>query len=1417
MASPMVDESAARAAVPDGTPRRTSARRVRRWLGASLAAIVLFGGLLLALLFWALHNATGSAWLVTLLPQLKIVAPKGSLLGDFAAARIDITLPGSSGVLRLDAPRWHALHAARGDHGRWLHLRIDTLHADRVTLLRSDKPAPAVAEPASPPRTLRLPVEIEIHEASVDELRFGAREDAPTLHALRGRIHLGAEGGARHRFEDLAAGYDRASATGSASIVADAPFALDAQLAFASADTTPSWQAKASATGPLAALSLTATARVSPSATHAAQSLDARAVVQPFATWPLGELRASTQALDLSAFASAAPATALSGQATLRASGIEQPAVVSIELRNERAGRWNEGLLPVQRLRAELRARPDDPSVLEVQTLFADLGSATLEGGRIAARGRWAADRWTVDLDLDQVRPAALDARAPETSLAGKASVVGTGFRATTPDVRAIEVVADVSGELADRRLPRAPPRVARLRLDARATERDIEVRSAEASLGSAKATLAARLTRAAASAPWQAAGRATLVDFDPAPWWHGAADSVLSRGTNRLNAKGDFDLALPASATAGALDLLAATRGKASLSLADSALAGVPLEGNASFANGDGVAQPAFDLVAAGNRIRAQGRIATGGRDTWQASVDAPQLARLSTLVRPPGAATSMPVLAGTLAATARVEGRWPDVTSEGELHGAALRYDAISVRLVEGRWRFGSGAGASMDGTLSLDGVGISGRSVERVRARVAGTARAHTAQLRVDSEALPPEWADAFATQGAASRVAGIPAAASSASAPASAAEPAGRSALAVDIEGGLVDAGGERAAGWSGTVHELVAQGTAAPSRTWLLAHELRGKVFWGGGPLRASVEPATAEVLGATLRWSRIAWQAADSRGAGAKLDVQAVIDPLPVAPVLRTLQPGFGWGGDLAVGARIDVRSAPAVTADVVVERTRGDLTVTDEYGTQNLGFSDLRVGVAAKDGVWHFTTALAGSTLGVASGAVTARTSSSAAWPTAATPIQGVLELRIANLGTWGRWLPAGWRLDGEAHAGVSIAGRFGAPEYTGHVEGSHLGVRNFLQGVNVTDGSVAIALQGSTARIEHFSAKGGSGSITLEGDASFDSAPAAHLELNADKFELLGRVDRRIVASGKAALRLDAKSLAIDGDFGIDEGLIDFTRSDAPALGDDVEVVRRPAVAAGTIIANPLPPPAPPATARQIALDLRVGMGEKLRVRGRGLDAGLRGELHLTSPAGRLAVEGTLRAVDGTYQAYGQKLGIDRGVLTFAGPIENPRLDIEATRPNLDVRVGVVVAGTALNPRIRLFSEPDMTDIDKLSWLVLGRASAGVGSNDMALLQSAALALLSGEGPGLTDRLTHAIGLDTISVRQQSEGEVKQTIVSLGKQISKRWYLGYERGLNATTGSWQLIYRIAQRLTVRAQAGGDNSLDLIWTLRWK
>ena len=83
------------------------------------------------------------------------------------------------------------------------------------------------------------------------------------------------------------------------------------------------------------------------------------------------------------------------------------------------------------------------------------------------------------------------------------------------------------------------------------------------------------------------------------------------------------------------------------------------------------------------------------------------------------------------------------------------------------------------------------------------------------------------------------------------------------------------------------------------------------------------------------------------------------------------------------------------------------------------------------------------------------------------------------------------------------------------------------------------------------------------------------------------------------------------------------------------------------------------------------------------------------------------------------------------------------------------------------------------------------------------------------LTGRALRNLGLDELSL-SQSDDDTKSTIVRLGKQISRRWYVGYERGLNATTGSWQLIYRIAQRFTLRAQGGEDNALDLIWQWKW-
>ena len=1412
------------------SPRR---RRVAWWLASALGLVATVVAIVIGTLMWSLHHASGTAWLLGFVPGLTVTEPTGSLIGDFAARRVVYAIAGV-GELRLDAPRWHALGAGRGSNGRWLHLVIDTLHADRA-VWTSDKTA-VPSGPPTLPQTLRLPVEVEVRTASVDELRIGGA-DAMPVRNVQARVHLGADGGARHRLDALAAGIELGDAHGALAIGADAPFPVDASV-----DATASakgWSATAHASGPLEALDTVATVRAAATATHAAQSLDARALIRPLAAWPLGQLDASVSALDLSAFTSALPATALTGQARATTSGIDLPATISVALANTRAGRWNEGLLPVRRLRAEVRTRPDDPGVVEVQELSAELGSAASAAGSIVGRGRWGRPDWNIDLEVREIQPAALDARAGSAVVSGKAAVTGTGFpalaaagpsassaassaSAASPSASAaaparVDVVADLAGQLTDRRLPRAAPRSAHIRIEARASENEVELRRAEASLGDATARLEGRLARRSANEAWRATGRLELARFDPAPWWPGAADSLLARGANHLNVKGEFDLRVPTtSAQDSVYALLAATTGNAKLTVLDSLLAGIALHGAASYVNSDGRARPSIDVLAAGNRVQLEGTIAARGasNDDWRIVVDAPRLDALAHLLAAPAHGTAPPAtaLSGSLVAHGHIGGRWPQVSSEGDLEAKALRVQAYGVREASARWRVGTGDDRALAGHLVLAGVDADGRAIDRVDADLSGTARSHRAELHVASALLPPAWTDALVA-----RPTSAASAASSTAAVVASPAPGSRSMLTLVADGGLVDVGGDRAGGWRGTLHEAVARSLATPTTTWLDARDVRGSVVWAGAPLRVALEPGSAHLLGAMLRWSRIDWQQG-AAGAPARIDAQAEVDAIAVAPILQALQPGFGWGGDLRVGAHLKARSAGSVSVDMVIERASGDLTVTDEISTQRLGLSDLRFGIAADNGVWHFTAAAAGATLGVMSAAVTGRTSPAATWPAADTPLEGVGELRVDNLGTWGPWLTPGWRLGGRLHANASFGGRFGAPRYTGHVEGDALTVRNFIEGVNVTDGTVAIALRGTSAHIETFTAKGGAGTLKLEGDAEFDSGPTAQLRLALDRFELLTRVDRRIVASGSAALHLDAGTIGVDGALKIDEGLVDFTRSDAPTLGSDVEVVRRPRA----------PPPAPaleqaqaPApvvgpTQRAVRLDLRVDMGNKLQVRGRGLDAGLRGELRLTTPSGRLAVNGTLRAVDGTYQAYGQKLEIDRAELTFTGPVENPRLNIEATRPNLDVRVGVAVTGTALNPRVRLFSEPELSEIDKLSWLVLGRASETSGGADTALLQQAALALLSGEGPGVTDRLIKSIGLDEVSVRQ-NQGTAKDTIVTLGKQISKRWYVGYERGLESTVGTWQLIYRVAQQITVRASAGADNAVDVIWTWRWK
>ena len=1383
---------------PSPTRRRLRSIAIPIALGLALAVAV---GV--ASLAWLQRSDHASTWALQQLPGLSASGVSGRWQGGpFAAERIEWRW--GARTLVLQGVAWQdAQWSWRPHDGAWIGVVLLAPTVERATLLGTGSDQPLVR-----PDTLRLPVALTLRQARIGTLQL---EGVAPITQLSGSVMLGANAGAEHRVADLRLRFDRAVIEASGRISADAPFDSELKADARSQDeAVPAWRASLGTRGPLDKLALQARlgSDQAPGAT-----LRAEASVLPFAAWPLAALSAAASDLDLAALSSALPRTRISGQADIDSSGLQAPVTARVVLSNPAAGRWDQQRLPIAGLDVELAGQMRDRSRLSIRRFALLLPPGA---GRIEGSGEWQAATAQLALRLQDVKPDLLDGRAAAMALSGQATLSLQGLPAPDGSKPAaasqrLQVRADVAGRLQAR--SNLPVQVSG-RAEGERSATGWQVELSDLLLRSGEARLKGGLTAARSSTTaWQVRSRGELSRFDPSVWIAGPADSGWRRGPHRLAGRWRADLQGGAAPAAGAdpETRLLAMRGEAEVTLQDSQLAGVPLQGQVRLDGRTPGWAVNADLRAGGNRANLQGRLAPRAQDDrWQLELDAPKLAELQALgaLLPAlaGAAPSLGAdlrrpLSGQLSGQVRGQGRWPQMAFDADLRAAGLQ--AAGLRAA--RLQLTAQASPQLDAALALqlggEQLSFDGMRLDSLQARIDGSLAEHRYTLDLQSPLRLPAWTDALtggAPRGTRLRARG--AGQWSAATPHQALLPGRWRSQALELDAG-----------------DPAGVATAAP---WLRARDLRLQMQWGadGQLLAASAEPGRLEALGAALRWSEAGWRAG-APGAPAEASLDAQLEPLAVVAWLTRLRPAAGLSGDLVLGGRARVKIGQRMSADVVVERSSGDLALTDDTGTQPFGLSDLRLAVAAQDGTWHFTQALAGSNMGVLAGAVSLRLPAEARWPRPDTPMQGVLEWQVADLGAWAPFTPPGWRLSGALRTGASIGGSFGAPEITGELTGSRLALRNLLEGVDVRDGELALSLRGSEARVDRFVFKGGNGELRLTGGASLGAEPSARLQLTAERFQVLGRLDRRLVGSGTASLVLAPKTLTLDGRLRIDEGLFDVSRSDAPTLDSDVQV-RGGRAAPPTPPATPTPTRADPAAAgtvpRNTRVALQIDLGSDLKLRGRGLDTLLRGELTVSTPSGRLAVTGNVRTEAGSYAAYGQKLAIERGVLSFNGAANNPRLDILALRPNLDLRVGVQVSGSVQQPRVRLFSEPEMSDTDKLSWLVLGRAPDGLGRTDTALLQRAALALLAGEGEGLNKTLLANIGLDEFSVRQIETGDVRDTVVTLGKQLSRRWYVGYERGVNSTTGTWQLIYRAAQRFTVRAQAGEDNALDAIWTWRW-
>lgn len=419
--------------------------------------------------------------------------------------------------------------------------------------------------------------------------------------------------------------------------------------------------------------------------------------------------------------------------------------------------------------------------------------------------------------------------------------------------------------------------------------------------------------------------------------------------------------------------------------------------------------------------------------------------------------------------------------------------------------------------------------------------------------------------------------------------------------------------------------------------------------------------------------------------------------------------------------------------------------------------------------------------------------------------PLSGKLNLNVANLEVFRNFLPVGQTLKGRLNAAVNLAGRLNDPQLSGLINGDNLYYRHQTQGLILDNGVLRSRLQGQKWVIDSLKFHRG-GTIELKGAVNLANAnPDVDVDIVFDKYRTLSRPNRRLQLSGAAKVLYNPeKGISLNGTLNTDYGMFGSQKSSMPTLDDDVVVLGETKKEA--------------TATTPINMNLTLNINDNVRFVGYGADVTIGGKLAITSRPGE-AVQGvgTVRVVKGRYKAYGQDLDITKGSVSFVGPLTNPNLNIRAERRLSPVGAGVEVLGSLSNPRVTLVAKEAMSEKDKLSWLILNRASSG-SDGDNATLSAAASALLAGQ---VNDRigLVDDLGFTSKRSRNAQTGELNpaEQVLTVGKQLTNNLYAGYEYGISSAEQSVKLVYQLTRAIQAVARIGTRSSGgELKYTIRF-
>jgi translocation and assembly module TamB len=627
------------------------------------------------------------------------------------------------------------------------------------------------------------------------------------------------------------------------------------------------------------------------------------------------------------------------------------------------------------------------------------------------------------------------------------------------------------------------------------------------------------------------------------------------------------------------------------------------------------------------------------------------------------------------------------------------------------------------------------------------------------------------------------------------------------VAAGFAGGLEDrkpADGKPELAWSGKVSQLTNTGSvplALEAPATLMVSRARVEL----GTARIAIAEGRADIERLIVDAGRV-----DTRGSFSAVPVTAVARLTGIKlPIASTVILGGDW----------NVTAAPKLNGTFNVKRESGDLFAAE---SASLDVSELALGITALDlagrfvddaldATARFRSSRGGSaeaTFALAAGNVPGTLSIDAA-------MRATLRADMTTLRPLQPWLGTTAVVDGRAHIDIEARGTLAQPTYGGTLTADALRFAVPQYGVQLQDGRLRARLSDRTIILDELSLVGGEGRFVAEGtlaqardEAAATVTNRAKIEVRwrAEKFTVVNRPDLQIVADGNGTLALQDKRLALSGTVDIVKGTVTYAATVDGRLSSDVVIVGRPRPTADADGMGDVP----------LSLDLDVGFGSNFRFSGDGLETRLEGRVRLTNnAAGVLFANGTIRAVEGTYYVFGQRLVIDRGNLIFNGRADNPGLDVVALRKNLAVEAGVEVQGTVRVPRVRLVSNPPVPDGEKLSWLITGQGLDRASTADLAALSAASASLLTGTERPLTTQIANRLGLDDITFRgtgTTTTGGTSGQVVALGKRISDRLSIVYEQGLTVATNALRIEYALTQTLTVRAEAGTVSSIGIFF-----